>query len=69
MSAACEPAGQCQYCQVAGAAGERWVNSDTCDTCAFWAAGAQWSATASEREACRQSLRRRCRAKATEVLQ
>lgn len=67
MSAACEPAGVCQYCRIAGDAGERWRNSDTCDTCAFWAAGAQWGTTAAERESCRQSLRRRCLTGAKEV--
>lgn len=37
-----EPARKCHDCGITGKARERWMNSDTCDACAYRASVAKW---------------------------
>lgn len=33
-----DPAGRCHCCGAKGDSCERWIESDTCDICAYWLA-------------------------------
>lgn len=37
-----DPAGTCHVCGKDGAAGERWVNADTCDVCSYLQSSIKW---------------------------
>lgn len=52
-----DPAGTCHVCGKDGAAGERWVNADTCDVCSYLQSSIKWGGSMAR--AHREELRQR----------